>query len=144
MDIFRASPSTLPGLRALASIALDTAWFHRSSQAQSPAGPSHPESPCLHKGSSSHMPSVTLHQHDMFSTSQARQAYAQHRPQGCQGLPRLPKPACREPHDALAQEQERTCWSCHTHVQKGGLMCRGCDKIQPVDSSLNYFDLLGV
>jgi len=36
------------------------------------------------------------------------------------------------------------CWSCQHHLKKGGFICRGCEKIQPVDPSVNYFELFGM
>jgi hypothetical protein len=47
-------------------------------------------------------------------------------------------------HPASFQQQENTCWSCHDRHKRGSLLCQSCDKIQPVDSSLTYFDLLGM
>jgi hypothetical protein len=47
------------------------------------------------------------------------------------------------PHKHAFEEQEHTCWSCSDHFKRGGLICRSCDKIQPVDSALTYYDLLG-
>ncbi|KAF8065471.1 hypothetical protein HT031_003072 [Scenedesmus sp. PABB004] len=41
------------------------------------------------------------------------------------------------------EEQESTCWSCHDRAHRGGLVCRSCERIQPVDSSLTYFELMG-
>lgn len=41
------------------------------------------------------------------------------------------------------EEHEQACWSCKHHYQRGGLVCQSCDTIQPPDSSLNYFELLG-
>jgi len=46
-------------------------------------------------------------------------------------------------HNAAFLEQEKACWSCHDHHKRGGLVCRSCNTIQPVDSSLTYFELLG-
>lgn len=39
---------------------------------------------------------------------------------------------------------EQDCWSCQHRFRKGGLVCTGCEKIQPIDKSMNYFQLLGV
>lgn len=44
---------------------------------------------------------------------------------------------------ATFEEQEATCWSCHDRYHRGGLVCQACDKIQPSDPTLSYFDLLG-
>lgn len=44
---------------------------------------------------------------------------------------------------ATFEEQEATCWSCHDRFHRGGLVCQACDKIQPSDPTLSYFDLLG-
>ncbi len=46
-------------------------------------------------------------------------------------------------HEPLTEE-EHACWSCNQHLQRGGLVCNSCDKIQPVDSSLTYFEILGL
>jgi hypothetical protein len=44
---------------------------------------------------------------------------------------------------APSQEaQELECWSCQHFVKKGGVVCNSCDKLQPIDASLNYFELL--
>ncbi len=37
----------------------------------------------------------------------------------------------------------RECWSCHGRFSKG-VVCAGCEKVQPLDKSLNYFELLGM
>jgi hypothetical protein len=47
-------------------------------------------------------------------------------------------------HDAAFEEQERACWSCHDRHKRGSLLCTTCDKLQPVDASLTYFDLMGM
>eukprot|EP00878_Enallax_costatus_P017940 GHUV01018865.1.p1 GENE.GHUV01018865.1~~GHUV01018865.1.p1 ORF type:complete len:198 (+),score=44.42 GHUV01018865.1:195-788(+) len=41
------------------------------------------------------------------------------------------------------EQQEQECWSCHDKYHRGGFVCQSCDRIQPVDSSLTYFDLMG-
>lgn len=41
------------------------------------------------------------------------------------------------------EQQEQECWGCHDKYHRGGLVCRSCDRIQPVDTSLTYFDLMG-
>jgi hypothetical protein len=46
-------------------------------------------------------------------------------------------------HEHLTEE-EHACWSCNQHLKRGGLVCNSCDKIQPVDSSLTYFEILGL
>ena len=38
----------------------------------------------------------------------------------------------------------KPCWSCDHMVKRGGIVCYGCDKIQPVDTSLNHFELFGL
>ncbi|KAL6762383.1 Co-chaperone [Haematococcus lacustris] len=43
-----------------------------------------------------------------------------------------------------AKSVARTCQSCHHGVMRGSFACQGCDKLQPVDDSLNYFELLGM
>ncbi|GAX75929.1 hypothetical protein CEUSTIGMA_g3372.t1 [Chlamydomonas eustigma] len=40
--------------------------------------------------------------------------------------------------------KEMSCWSCQHRFQQGGVVCSGCDKIQPLDTSLNYFEVLGM
>ena len=45
---------------------------------------------------------------------------------------------------AAFAHQEATCWSCSNRFIRGGLVCRGCDRIQPVDSSLSYYDLFSL
>jgi hypothetical protein len=42
------------------------------------------------------------------------------------------------------EAQEATCWSCHDRHKRGSLLCHSCDKIQPADGSLTYFDLMGM
>jgi hypothetical protein len=42
------------------------------------------------------------------------------------------------------EQQEQHCWSCDHRFKKGGLVCTGCEKIQPLDTDLNYFELLGM
>lgn len=42
------------------------------------------------------------------------------------------------------QQQESECWSCKHHFRKGGLVCTGCEKLQPLDKSLDYFQLLAM
>lgn len=39
---------------------------------------------------------------------------------------------------------DSSCWSCQHRFKKGGVVCTGCEKIQPLDTSLNYFELLGL
>ncbi len=46
-------------------------------------------------------------------------------------------------HEKQFAEQESACWSCSDHYKRGGLVCRACDKLQPMDSSLTYFEMLG-
>jgi hypothetical protein len=41
------------------------------------------------------------------------------------------------------EEQEASCWSCHNRHHRGGLVCQACDKIQPIDPTLTYFDIMG-
>lgn len=48
------------------------------------------------------------------------------------------------PQIPTLEEQEKECWSCAHHVKRGSFACQGCEKIQPVDSTLNYFELLGM
>ncbi|KAI8467380.1 MAG: hypothetical protein J3K34DRAFT_523776 [Monoraphidium minutum] len=45
---------------------------------------------------------------------------------------------------AAFEEQERACWSCHDRHKRGSLLCQACDRIQPVDSSLTHFDIMGI
>jgi hypothetical protein len=52
--------------------------------------------------------------------------------------------AAHQTHGLSLEEQERICWNCNHHFQKGGIICGGCDKIQPVNSTMNYFELLGM
>lgn len=47
-------------------------------------------------------------------------------------------------HTHAFEDQEKACWSCDVRHKRGGLVCNSCDKLQPVDSSLTYFDLLGL
>ncbi|KAG2500829.1 hypothetical protein HYH03_001591 [Edaphochlamys debaryana] len=42
------------------------------------------------------------------------------------------------------EELEKACWSCDKHVKRGGLVCHGCETVQPPDDSLNYFDLFSL
>jgi len=39
---------------------------------------------------------------------------------------------------------EATCWSCNDRHKRGSLLCQACDKIQPVDGTMTYFDLMGM
>ena len=34
------------------------------------------------------------------------------------------------------------CWSCNHRLHRGGLICMGCERLQPLDTSLNFFELL--
>ncbi len=42
------------------------------------------------------------------------------------------------------QEHEKACWDCKHHIRRGSFACQRCEKIQPADPSLNYFELLGM
>lgn len=42
------------------------------------------------------------------------------------------------------EDVERACRSCDKRVKRGGLVCHGCETIQPPDESLNYFDLFSL
>ncbi|GLC43808.1 hypothetical protein PLESTB_000910100 [Pleodorina starrii] len=42
------------------------------------------------------------------------------------------------------EELEKACWSCEKLVKRGGLVCNGCETIQPPDDSLNYFELFSL
>ena len=44
----------------------------------------------------------------------------------------------------MQPDASSSCWSCHHRFKKGGVVCTGCEKIQPLDTSLNYFELLGM
>lgn len=46
--------------------------------------------------------------------------------------------------DASFAAQEAACWSCEGRHKRGSVLCQSCDKIQPLDSSLTYFDIMGV
>lgn len=61
-------------------------------------------------------------------------------PQGQEG----PSSSQSHGYDTNFHQQEHACWSCNHHFRRGGLICRSCDKIQPVDGSLNYFEVLGL
>jgi molecular chaperone HscB len=42
------------------------------------------------------------------------------------------------------EQQDATCWSCNHATRRGGVVCRGCDRIQPLDSqALTYYELFG-
>lgn len=47
-------------------------------------------------------------------------------------------------HAQALKDIDNTCWSCHHTLNKGGLVCKACDKIQPADLVLNYFELFGL
>ncbi|EFJ50682.1 hypothetical protein VOLCADRAFT_88456 [Volvox carteri f. nagariensis] len=42
------------------------------------------------------------------------------------------------------EDVEKACWSCDKLVKRGGLVCHGCETIQPPDESLNYFELFSL
>ncbi|GLI59059.1 hypothetical protein VaNZ11_000889 [Volvox africanus] len=42
------------------------------------------------------------------------------------------------------EEMEKACWSCDKLVKRGGLVCNGCETIQPPDETLNYFELFSL
>ena len=42
------------------------------------------------------------------------------------------------------EDVERACWSCDKLVKRGGLVCQGCETVQPPDESLDYFQLFGL
>lgn len=42
------------------------------------------------------------------------------------------------------EDVEKACWSCEKLVQRGGLVCHGCETVQPPDESLNYFELFSL
>lgn len=45
---------------------------------------------------------------------------------------------------ASLEQQEATCWSCNHATRRGGVVCQGCDRIQPLDSqALTYYELFG-
>eukprot|EP00955_Chlamydomonas_euryale_P026355 278335-Chlamydomonas_euryale.AAC.21 len=46
-------------------------------------------------------------------------------------------------HD-FTSGSDQSCWSCEHRFKKGGLVCTGCEKVQPVDETVNYFQLLGM
>ena len=46
--------------------------------------------------------------------------------------------------EQLTLGPDSSCWSCKHRFKKGGVVCTGCEKIQPLDTSLNYFELLGM
>lgn len=52
----------------------------------------------------------------------------------------------QEPHHHVhsVDDIDNECWSCQHHVKRGTFSCMGCEKIQPVDSSLNFFELMGM
>ncbi|KAG1663823.1 hypothetical protein FOA52_013388 [Chlamydomonas sp. UWO 241] len=45
---------------------------------------------------------------------------------------------------ASVEQLEQDCWNCDNHFERGGLVCNGCKKVQPLDKTLNYFQLLGM
>lgn len=54
-----------------------------------------------------------------------------------------PKKSPSLPPSSL-DEQEATCWSCNHATRRGGVVCQGCDRIQPLDSqALTYYELFG-
>jgi hypothetical protein len=59
------------------------------------------------------------------------------------GPPNVASSGARGEDSAFAA-QEATCWSCNDRHKRGSLLCQACDKIQPVDGSLTYFDLMGM
>jgi hypothetical protein len=56
------------------------------------------------------------------------------------GGPRLP--VGRRP--MTLEDVERACWSCDKLVKRGGLVCNGCETVQPPDDSLDYFELFSL
>ena len=56
----------------------------------------------------------------------------------------LPSPSRHAGDTFLSSAPESSCWNCNHRFKKGGVICSGCDKIQPLDTSLNYFELLGM
>lgn len=41
-------------------------------------------------------------------------------------------------------ELETVCWGCKQHLPRGNLVCSSCHKVQPVNSQLNYFEVMGM
>jgi hypothetical protein len=42
------------------------------------------------------------------------------------------------------EQLEAECWGCAHHMKRGSYSCQACHRIQPLDDSLNYFELLGM
>ena len=37
-----------------------------------------------------------------------------------------------------------SCWSCFHRIDRGGLTCQGCSKLQPLSTHVDYYDLFGL
>ncbi|KAF6263471.1 hypothetical protein COO60DRAFT_1489839 [Scenedesmus sp. NREL 46B-D3] len=95
-----------------------------------------------------HTSSAQQHQAAAQGHGSSREHHHEHHDSHCSHNHRhqqqLQQQQQRNPGEPLSfEQQEHTCWSCHDRFSRGGLICRSCDRIQPVDSSLTYFDLMG-
>lgn len=58
------------------------------------------------------------------------------------------EPSSKQPAPSSLPSKEddatKSCWSCDHMVKRGGVVCYGCDKIQPVDETLNHFEMFGM
>ncbi len=79
----------------------------------------------------------------MASGSGGRGAASAQRQQGAHGPGEGEKAAAARAVRSV-EEHERECWSCQHHMKRGSFACQGCEKIQPIDPSLNYFELMGM
>ena len=52
-----------------------------------------------------------------------------------------PQPAATH---GFSLEEDPSCWSCSHNLQKGGLVCQGCEKVQPVNPAMDYFQVFSM